>query len=62
MTNNWLLRAEYLHYEISGHDVFGVPRVGFPAELSNFSHGRLRIDTVRAGISYKWGGPVVARY
>jgi outer membrane immunogenic protein len=64
LSGNWLFRAEYLHYDIQGASASGVPRVGFPAELSTFTHGRLKIDSVRGGISYKFGGgdPILARF
>lgn len=62
-TPNWIARLEYLRYELQGASASGIPRVGFPAELSTFTWSTLKIDTVRAGISYKFGGPVVvAKY
>jgi outer membrane immunogenic protein len=59
---NWIARLEYLHYELDGASATGIPRVGFPAELSTFVSSKTKIDTVRAGLSYKFGGPVVAKY
>jgi outer membrane immunogenic protein len=62
---NWIARLEYLHYELQGASATGIPRTGFPTELSTFTWSTLKIDTVRAGLSYKFGGfggPVVARY
>jgi outer membrane immunogenic protein len=53
---NWIARAEYLHYEFDSKLHF-LP----PSTLTGLSHD-LKLDVVRAGISYKFGGPVVARY
>jgi outer membrane immunogenic protein len=63
---NWIGRLEYLHYGFGG--VTGaLPIVSdtclvntncrFQAKLSD-----LNIDSVRVGISYKFGAPVVAKY
>jgi len=63
---NWMARIEYLHYGFNGKSAT-LPVVAdtctaavgcaFVARTSN-----LNIDTVRVGIAYKFGGPVVARY
>jgi outer membrane immunogenic protein len=61
--SNWLARLEYLHYELGGASATGIPRVGVPAELSTFTSSTLKIDSVRAGISYKFSpAAVVAKY
>ena len=56
---NWIGRVQYDHYD------FGTKTYLVPA-LSNVSDTRvsLTVDTVRVGLSYKFGGPgpVVARY
>jgi outer membrane immunogenic protein len=65
-TNNWVLRAEYLHYGFKG--ISGtMPVLG--AECNAAANCRFvlstsdrNIDTVRVGIAYKFGGPVVAKY
>ena len=49
-SNNWILRFEYLHYQFSG--VSSV--VGDPINFVNFGFGDLKVDTVRAGASYKF--------
>jgi outer membrane immunogenic protein len=63
---NWIGRLEYLHYGFGGatgvlpivHDsCFVETNCRFQAKLSD-----LNIDSVRVGISYKFGGPVVAKY
>jgi outer membrane immunogenic protein len=56
---NWIGRVQYDHYD------FGTKTYLVPA-LSNVSDTRvsLTVDTVRVGLSYKFGGPgaVVAKY
>jgi outer membrane immunogenic protein len=63
---NWIGRLEYLHYGFGGatgvlpivHDsCFVETHCRFQAKLSD-----LNIDSVRVGISYKFGSPVVAKY
>ena len=58
--NNWSVKAEYDYLD------FGTRRetlisvaTGAPAFQYDV---RQRIDLVKAGINYKFGGPVVARY
>ena len=69
---NWIVRAEYLHYNFGGASA-NLPFVYTPnfAGVANCNPGQcnwalnssnLTIDTVRVGLSYKFGGPVVARY
>jgi outer membrane immunogenic protein len=66
-TANWLLRAEYLHYGFGGASD-SLPVVGgltctaavnchFAVTASNSN-----IDTVRIGLAYKFGAPLVAKY
>jgi outer membrane immunogenic protein len=45
-SNNWIFRVEYLHYQFSG--------VSSTTETTTFNFGDLKIDTVRAGLSYKF--------
>jgi outer membrane immunogenic protein len=52
---NWIARAEYLHYEFANKRHFT------PTTIAGLDHD-LKLDVVRAGASYKFGGPVVARY
>jgi outer membrane immunogenic protein len=68
LTQNWLLRAEYLHYGFDGTTA-NLPLVSAgrggcaPGQCSwNVRWGDLGIDTGRIGLSYKFGGPVVAKY
>jgi outer membrane immunogenic protein len=54
---NWIARAEYLHYEFEDKLHFQPGLVlGTPVDL--------KVDVVRAGVSYKfgWGSPIVAKY
>jgi outer membrane immunogenic protein len=64
---NWLLRAEYLYYHFEGGNSVSLPIVGgnctAAANCRFVATGSdLDIHSVRAGISYKFGGPVVAKY
>lgn len=54
---NWSAKLEYMHY---GFDSMTSPA----GTLGPFSPVAisLRVDTVKVGINYRWGGPVVARY
>ena len=59
-SNNWILRLEYLHYDVNGVSatVTGLgPHPGpFAAHpiATTFNFGDLKLDTVRAGVSYKF--------
>jgi outer membrane immunogenic protein len=54
MTQNWLLRAEYLYYGFdSGPNVVGTAP-GFAAFPSNFVWGKNNVNVMRAGLSYKF--------
>ena len=54
VTNNWILRAEYLFYSLRGANGFGFP-IGAPTPLLFAdTFGRTEIQTVRTGISYKF--------
>ena len=62
INSNWIIGAEYRHYDF-GREV-GVPfdnlAGGFDA--TNEVNIRLREDTAMVRASYKFGGPIVARY
>jgi outer membrane immunogenic protein len=55
-SNNWLLRAEYLHYDINGvsSTVGGTNPITQSKFATTFSFRELKLDTVRAGIAYKF--------
>ncbi len=57
LTPNWFVRAEYLHYQFSGASAIGntVPGTGGPAgPFAAFNWNDLKVNEVRAGISYKF--------
>ncbi len=60
---NWTARAEYLHVDLGSDNVTMRDPVNFPATPNiatyRFHH---EFDSVRVGVNYKFGGPVVARY
>jgi outer membrane immunogenic protein len=61
---NWLVRAEYLHYDLgSTNDAVVLPSSALSApQVASLSRSH-QYDTFRAGLSYKFGGPaVVAKY
>jgi outer membrane immunogenic protein len=63
-TNQWSVKAEYLHFDFatvraSAGVIGGIG--GFDGAVMN-SNWHLTADTVRVGINYHFGGPVVARY
>jgi outer membrane immunogenic protein len=63
---NWIARLEYLHYGFGG-STGSLPVVGSNCTVAlncrlAASTSDLNIDTVRVGLSYKFGGPVVAKY
>jgi outer membrane immunogenic protein len=51
-SNNWVLRFEYLHYQFGG--VSSVVTDAASGNSVNFGFGDLKVDTVRAGLSYKF--------
>jgi outer membrane immunogenic protein len=61
--SNWLLRVEYLHYDFGDQGFLGGSGVtsgpaGTTISLTNTTSGHLTADVVRAGVSYKFGGPI----
>jgi outer membrane immunogenic protein len=64
--NNWMFRLEYLHYGFGGASgslaVVADTCTVAAACAFNTSISNRDIDTVRVGVSYKFGGPVVAKY
>ena len=56
-TPNWSAKIEYMHY---GFDTRNAP-AGSLAVLQPVAIG-LHIDTLKVGVNYRWGGPIVARY
>jgi outer membrane immunogenic protein len=63
-SNNWIGRIEYLYYGFPGASGIApvVSTATCPGCSFGINFGNLQVQTVRAGLSYKFGGPVVARY
>jgi outer membrane immunogenic protein len=61
----WMLRAEYLHADVGNvTSAFSLPAVdcvGFAPCGATLSRN-VRYDIGRVGVSYKFGGPIVAKY
>jgi len=61
-SGNWIARAEYLHYHFEdsffGGLVPGVPDIAFGIRYGV----QTNLDVVRAGLSYRFDGPILARY
>jgi outer membrane immunogenic protein len=55
---NWSAKVEYLHFDFGNlnYTVFTTRGTSF---LFNQT---LRVDTVKAGLNYSWGSPLIARY
>ncbi|WP_420134767.1 outer membrane protein [Rhodopseudomonas sp.] len=58
---SWSAKFEYLHYDLGNESTVANPvPVNPPFQVS---YGwKTSGDLVRAGINYRWGGPVIARY
>jgi outer membrane immunogenic protein len=55
MTNNWLVRAEYLYYRFSGApNIAAAPPPIFGGFLSGFAWSSTNVSVARAGLSYKF--------
>ena len=54
---NWSAKVEYMHY---GFDRWTAP-VGALSAVTT-TDLRLNIDTVKVGVNYRFGGPIVAKY
>jgi len=55
-TPNWSAKLEYMHYGFNTVTTAPFVLGASPAAL------RLNIDTLKVGINYRFGGPIVARY
>jgi outer membrane immunogenic protein len=55
-TPNWSAKLEYMHYG------FGTVTAPVGTLDSNPVATRLRVDTVKVGINYRWGGPIASTY
>jgi outer membrane immunogenic protein len=54
LTNNWLIRAEYLHYDFDGVSFTGNRVPALPTFGVQYNTDDTKIDVVRAGINYKF--------
>jgi outer membrane immunogenic protein len=54
LTPNWFVRAEYLHYEISGASAISYAAFTGGGPFAAFNWNDLKVNEVRAGISYKF--------
>jgi len=64
ISGNWTAKLEYLYVDlgkVTGGVGTGVTALGGGALTENYS-SRITDNVVRVGISYRWGGPAVARY
>jgi outer membrane immunogenic protein len=62
LSENWILRVEYLHYDLGGVvDTLNLRADPLAPQDAPWSRSH-RYDTVRAGLSYKFGGSVGAKY
>ncbi len=52
-SNNWIFRVEYLHYQFGGVSSTATVFPNF-GNTTTFNFGDLKIDTIRAGVSYKF--------
>ncbi len=57
---DWILRAEYQHIDLG--NVSAAPLSPACGGCTLSSSQNLRLDIVRTGLSYKFGGPVLAKY
>ena len=55
-TPNWSAKLEYMHYG------FGTVTAPVGTLDSSPVATRLRVDTVKVGINYRWGGPIASTY
>ena len=63
VTSNLVLRAEYLYYRLSGESVVANSVNGiFATNQIRYTWSNFDTHVGRVGLSYKFGGPVVARY
>ena len=60
--DNWLVRGEYLYVDLGTLDspVACVGACADPTDLT--AHHKYTENIIRLGLSYKFGGPIVARY
>lgn len=66
LSNHWTMRGEYLYYSLTGTTGNALPMISgsvvVPGNFFADTFARTTIQTARLGISYKFGGPVLAGY
>jgi outer membrane immunogenic protein len=60
ITANWTAKAEYLHVDLGSSSVT-ITDPHYPSAFATYGF-RHQLDTVRVGVNYKWGGPILAKY
>jgi outer membrane immunogenic protein len=61
-TSNWSAKLEYNHYDFGSRQIT-LTGVGFAGPFTTPENISQRVDTVKVGLNYRFGGgPVVARY
>jgi outer membrane immunogenic protein len=58
---NWTVKGEYLHIDLGHSNVTMAHPVHFPISFAAFRFHH-ELYTVRVGVNYRFGGPIVARY
>lgn len=58
---NWTVKGEYLHVDLGSTNVTMADPVNFPISFATY-HFHHELDTVRVGVNYRFGGPIVAKY
>jgi outer membrane immunogenic protein len=62
--NNWSVKAEYQYIDLGRRTLSGPEFIaGAPSPVFAVNNSmRYDYHTVRVGLNYKWGGPIVAKY
>ena len=60
ITPNWIVRGEYLHIDLGSSNVT-ITDPQFPTSSATYRFNHV-IDAARVAVSYKFGGPLVAKY
>lgn len=58
---NWSLKGEYLHIDLGSSNTTMFDPVSFPGAFATYRFHH-ELDTVRVGVNYRFGGPIVAKY
>jgi outer membrane immunogenic protein len=62
LSQNWLVRAEYLYISLPGASSVTTSTAFAPTFVVPFNWNRTDEHIARVGVAYKFGGPVVAKY